>query len=72
MLRRYLSNEMPDIRVDVNQMRQVFVNLLLNSVEAIQEKGPSLAFGYRIVRNHHGDTRVFSRPGQGTRFILLC
>jgi two-component system NtrC family sensor kinase len=34
-----LSDELPDTLLDVNQMEQVFVNLLLNAVEAIQEKG---------------------------------
>ncbi|MCG2777644.1 MAG: ATP-binding protein [Desulfobacterales bacterium] len=34
---KLLSSEMPDIFVDVNQMHQVFVNLLLNAVEAIQD-----------------------------------
>ena len=36
---KLLSSEMPYILVDVNQMHQVFVNLLLNAVEAIQDKG---------------------------------
>ncbi len=36
---KLLSSEMPDILVDVNQMHQVFVNLLLNAVEAIQDQG---------------------------------
>ena len=34
-----LSADMPDILVDVNQMHQVFVNLLLNAAEATQENG---------------------------------
>jgi two-component system NtrC family sensor kinase len=34
-----LSAELPDTLLDINQMEQVFVNLLLNAVEAIQEKG---------------------------------
>ena len=34
-----LSDELPDTLLDINQMEQVFVNLLLNAVEAIQEKG---------------------------------
>jgi len=34
-----LSDELPDTLLDVNQMEQVFVNILLNAVEAIQEKG---------------------------------
>ena len=34
-----LSAELPDTLLDINQMEQVFVNLLLNAVEAIQGKG---------------------------------
>jgi len=34
-----LSKKIPDNLLDVNQMQQVFVNLFLNAVEAIQEKG---------------------------------
>ena len=34
-----LSSQLPDSDLDVNQMVQVFVNLLLNAVEAIQDKG---------------------------------
>jgi len=36
---KHLSRDIPDNLVDVNQMEQVFVNLLLNAIEAIQEKG---------------------------------
>jgi signal transduction histidine kinase len=36
---RDLSGEMPSILLDVNLMQQVFVNLLINAVEAIQENG---------------------------------
>ncbi len=113
----HLSSELPDILVDVNQMHQVFVNLLLNAVQAIQDHGVisirsqidpdqrcvrveiadngcgippehiskvfepffttkakgtglGLAVSYRIVRNHHGDIKVSSQPGQGTRFTI--
>ncbi len=34
-----LSSEMPPILLDVNLMQQVFVNLLINAVEAIQKDG---------------------------------
>jgi signal transduction histidine kinase len=34
-----LSGNIPDVLVDVNQMHQVFVNLLLNAAEASQENG---------------------------------
>ncbi len=34
-----LSREMPDILLDVNLIQQVFLNLLVNALEAIQENG---------------------------------
>jgi signal transduction histidine kinase len=36
---RDLSGDIPDVLVDVNQMHQVFVNLLLNAAEASQDNG---------------------------------
>jgi signal transduction histidine kinase len=36
---KHLSKEMPDILLDVNLMQQVFVNLLINAIEAIKENG---------------------------------
>jgi signal transduction histidine kinase len=38
-VKKFLSREMQDNLMDVNQMHQVFVNLLLNAVEATQENG---------------------------------
>jgi len=38
-IRKQLSENMEDILLDANQMEQVFVNLLLNAVEAVQEHG---------------------------------
>jgi len=38
-VKNYLSREMPDILLDVNLIQQVFVNLLVNALEAIQENG---------------------------------
>jgi two-component system NtrC family sensor kinase len=38
-IERDLSGEMPSILLDVNLIQQVFVNLLINAVEAIQENG---------------------------------
>lgn len=38
-VKRDLRPAMPKISVDVNQMQQVFVNLLINAVEAIEEGG---------------------------------
>lgn len=34
-----LSKQMPEIPIDENQMEQIFVNLLLNAIQAIEEKG---------------------------------
>ena len=36
---KHLFADLPDILLDGNLMQQVFVNLLINSVEAIQENG---------------------------------
>ena len=38
-LEKQLSSEMPDILMDKNQIEQVFVNLLLNAVQAIEDQG---------------------------------
>jgi two-component system NtrC family sensor kinase len=38
-LKKHLSGEIPEILLDSSQLEQVFVNLLVNAVEAIQEKG---------------------------------
>jgi signal transduction histidine kinase len=47
-IRKQLSVDMEDIFLDANQMEQVFVNLLLNAVEAIQERGKV------TIRSHMG------------------
>ena len=116
-IEKYLSNEMMDILVDEGQIMQVFVNILLNAAQAINQgdviaiwsradeaqnlirieftdSGPGisekdlpkifdpffstkvkgtglgLSVSYRIIKNHKGDIRVFSKPGEGTRFII--
>ncbi len=38
-IEKKLSEDLPDILLDANQMEQVFVNLLLNAVEAVQQEG---------------------------------
>lgn len=38
-LEKHLSRQLPDILFDVNQIEQVFVNLFLNAIQAIEEKG---------------------------------
>ena len=39
MVEKDLSSDMQDMLLDVNLMEQVFVNILLNAVEAIKDKG---------------------------------
>jgi two-component system NtrC family sensor kinase len=52
-VRKQLSAEMPKILVDVNQMEQVFVNLLLNAIEAIQNHGVV------TFKSYMGDNQTF-------------
>jgi signal transduction histidine kinase len=116
-IEKQLSDDLRETLLDENQIEQVFVNLLLNAVQAIEEKGsitvtsrmdksrkkalieivdtgsgiPSenivkifepffstkpkgtglgLAVSYAIVKNHEGDIQAFSKPGEGSRFVL--
>jgi signal transduction histidine kinase len=116
-IEKHLSDEMRETLLDENQIEQVFVNLLINAVQAIEEKGVitvtsrmdqgrekalievadtgsgipeeniaqifepffstkpkgtglGLAVSYAIVKNHEGDINAFSKPGEGTRFVL--
>ena len=38
-IEKQLSSEMPDILMDKNQLEQVLVNLLLNAIQAIEDRG---------------------------------
>lgn len=116
-IEKQLSDDLRETMLDENQIEQVFVNLLLNAVQAIEEKGVitvisrmdqnrkralieiadtgsgiasesmvkifepffstkpkgtglGLAVSYAIVKNHRGDINAFSKPGEGTRFVL--
>jgi signal transduction histidine kinase len=112
-----LCDDMQKTYLDENQIQQVFINILLNALQAVDKKGlikvqtqvdmpaqkinvtiadngcgiaPNLldkifepfystknngtglglAVSFGIVKNHHGEIRASSKPGQGTRFVV--
>jgi len=116
-LQLQLAEDMAKTLLDENQIEQVFINLLLNALHAVEENGSvtvksvvdseqkmvrveitdngcgiaandiekvfepfystktkgtglGLAVSYGIVKNHHGDIRVYSVPGEITRFTI--
>jgi two-component system NtrC family sensor kinase len=118
IVRNYQDTAGDDIEGDEDQLRQVFTNLIVNGLQAmetggtltvstavdreagccsikvgdsgfgitedVQEKlftpffttkprgtGLGLAVSYGIVKDHNGDIKVESKPGQGAAFIVL-
>ncbi len=116
-IEKHLSTHLDETYLDTNQMQQVFVNLLLNAAQAIEDNGKitvrsrmdhahqhilidiidtgygiaaehlsrifepffstkkngsglGLAVSYGIVKNHHGQLEVSSRPGKAARFTV--
>lgn len=116
-IQKKLLADSPWTLLDAGQLEQVFVNILINAIEAVDDKGTihlrsmlnmensrlsieisdngcgispenvskifepffstkpkgsglGLAVSYGIVRNHQGDIRVISKPGEGTNFIV--
>jgi len=68
-LEKDLSKQAPDLLIDVNQMEQVFVNLLLNAIQAIEENGTvsvrsSLSSNGKNLKIEVSDTGCGIPPGQ--------
>lgn len=112
-----LGKSLPEILIDENQIEQIFVNLLLNAIQAIEDQGTvtirsyvtpdrknvaidvvdtgcgippenmskifepffstkpkgtglGLAVTYGIVQKHGGHIYAYSRPQEGSRFVV--
>ena len=116
-LEPHLAQDMVKTPLDKNQIEQMFINLLLNALQAVEDHGRvsvkstldseknrieieiadngcgisvenvkkifepfyttrangtglGLAVSYGIIENHRGNIRVFSKLGEGTRFVI--
>ena len=66
LIKDYQTN-LPKIAIDSNQMMQVFVNLIINGIEAMEQKGKFI-IGARQVKNAEGKERLelsFRDTGRG-------
>ncbi|MBP1711187.1 MAG: hypothetical protein H6Q49_1389, partial [Deltaproteobacteria bacterium] len=66
LIKDYQTN-LPKIAIDSNQMIQVFVNLIINGIEAMEQKGKFI-IGARQVKNAEGKERLelsFRDTGRG-------
>lgn len=48
-LEKYLDENLPQIRIDSNQMQQVFINLLVNASDASKEKEGKISISSKII-----------------------
>jgi len=58
------SDEMPDILVDSSQLQQVFVNILINAVEAMEERG-TITLKTSVGPDHEKVTVEMTDTGSG-------
>jgi signal transduction histidine kinase len=58
MVEKDLSSDMQDMLLDVNLMEQVFVNILLNAVEAIKDKGVITISSQMVPNQLHGKIEI--------------
>lgn len=59
-----LDDDIPDIPIDTDRMRQVFLNLLLNGAQAIEEQGV-IKFSSRYDRDNHSVVIIVEDNGCG-------
>jgi two-component system NtrC family sensor kinase len=58
-LTRNLSPDLPQVTVDANQMQQVFINLLVNACDAIQNPGGTITLtSRRVLLSPFGNTQI--------------
>jgi len=73
---RSLGPELPAISCDANRMQQVFVNLLMNAIQAMKKDGTITVSSYRAVVREKRDTQTVSgirfKAGQPVIVAEVC
>ena len=54
---RQVSAGLPPVKVDSSQMKQAFINIILNAVDAMSQGG-SIAIGIEELKNQSGDSAL--------------